>query len=105
MPRALARRQEAVLAGADPLAADLDDLAAADRVVQRAAADAVARLQHGHRVARVDEVAAAAQPGQAGADHDHVARRAAAAVRFPRVLAAAEAASVARAAAAAPTIA
>ena len=44
--------QRPVLRRPDPLAADLDDLAVADRLVEGAAADPVARLEHDGDAAR-----------------------------------------------------
>jgi hypothetical protein len=64
--------EDPVLARSDPLPADLDDLAAADRMVERPAPDPVARFEHDHRVPGLGEVAGGAQPGEARADHDDV---------------------------------
>ena len=68
------RRQlrEPVLGRADPLAADLDDLAVADLMVEHAPADAVTRLEH-HAVDPLGgELPRGRQPGQPGSDHDDV---------------------------------
>ena len=59
--------------GPDEGGAALGDLAAADRAVERAAADPVAGLEHDHRVARPGASSQGrGEAGEAGADHDHV---------------------------------
>ena len=54
--------------GPDELAADLADAPAADRAVQRAPADAVARLEHDDGAVGSDEGAGGGEPGEPGAD-------------------------------------
>ncbi len=49
-------------------AADLADVPAADRAVQRAPADAVARLEHDDAVPGGDERPGRGEPGEPGAD-------------------------------------
>ena len=61
-----------VLGRADPLAADLDDLAAAERVIERPTADPVTGFEHEYGVSGGLDLARRRQPGQAGADDDHV---------------------------------
>ena len=63
-----------MLGRADPLAADLDDLirVVADRVVEGAPADAVARLEDDDVEPRRLEIARGGQPREAGADDDDV---------------------------------
>ena len=58
--------------GPDEHAAELGVVAAAERVGEDAAADAVARLEHDHRAARRDDLARRREPGEPGADDDHV---------------------------------
>ena len=64
--------QHPVLGRADPLGADLDHLAVADRLVQRPAADPVAGLEHDRLAACGVQRAGRREPGEPGADHDHV---------------------------------
>ena len=64
--------EDAILARPHPLAADLDHLAVADGVVERAPADAVAGLEDRHRASGAAQVGGRAQPRQPGADHHHV---------------------------------
>ncbi len=66
--------EDVVLTGADPLPADLDHLAVAERMVERPAADSVACLEHDHRVAGVDEIRGGAQAREPGSDNDHIGR-------------------------------
>ena len=84
-PRA---RDDPILAGPDPLAADLDHLAATDRVVERPPADPVARLEHDDRMTGADKLSRRGQPREPGADdHDvHAPARAGPGAR-PRRLA------------------
>ena len=65
-------RREPVLGRPDPLAARLDDLAAADLLVERAPADAVARLEHHHALAGAGQVARGDEAREPGADDDYV---------------------------------
>jgi hypothetical protein len=64
--------EDAVLRRADVLAADLRDVPAAERRVERAPADAVARLEHDDGAVGGDESAGGGQAGEPGADHAHV---------------------------------
>src|SRR5204862_5607458 len=64
--------QDPVLRGPDPLAADLDDLAVPEIVVEGPPPDAVARLQHHERLPRLLQLPAGGQPGEPGADDDDV---------------------------------
>jgi hypothetical protein len=66
------QRREPVLGRADPRAARLEHLAIADLLVERAAADPVARLEHHHAPAGAGEVARRDQARQPGADDDYV---------------------------------
>jgi hypothetical protein len=52
------------------LPADLHYLATAELMVERATSDAIARLEHDHRVTGVDQVTGRAQAGQTRTDHD-----------------------------------
>ena len=61
-----------VLRRADELRAEVDDLAAGDRLVEHPPADAVARLEHRDRVPGARDLARRDEPGQAGADDDDV---------------------------------
>ena len=61
-----------VLGRPDPLPADLDDLAVPDVVVERAPADAVARLEHDRRRPAAPDGARRDQAGKPGADDDDV---------------------------------
>jgi hypothetical protein len=70
--KALGQRRDAVLGGADPLAAVVDRRPVGRRQRQRAAADPVAGLQHQHLGAARGQVAGRHQPGEPGADHHHV---------------------------------
>ena len=65
-------RQHAVLGRADPLSAELDDRAVGERVVEGAAADAVAGLQHEDAAALLLESARRGQAGEAGPDDDDI---------------------------------
>ena len=67
-PDRLREREDAVLGRADELAADLADVPAADRAVQRAPADAVARLEDDHLAVGGDEGAGGGEAGEPGAD-------------------------------------
>jgi hypothetical protein len=67
-PNRARQRGQPVLGRADPLAADLDDLAVAEFVVERPAAGAVARLEDHHRRARGGQLACRRQPGEPRAD-------------------------------------
>ena len=58
--------------GPDERAAELGVVAAAERVVEHAAADAVARLEHDHRAAGLHDLARGGEPGEARADDDDV---------------------------------
>ena len=71
-PELADQRDHPVLGRADPLGADLDHLAVADRLVQRPAADPVAGLEHDHVAAGGAQLAGRRQPGEAGADDDDV---------------------------------
>ncbi|HUZ84103.1 MAG TPA: hypothetical protein VMU66_05375, partial [Gaiellales bacterium] len=71
-PKRTGASEDPVLSRPDPLPADLHDLAGAERVVERAPADAIACLEHHHGVPRGDQVGRRRQPREAGADHDHV---------------------------------
>ena len=66
------QRQDPVLGRADPLGADLDHLAVADRLVERPAADPVARLEHDHVAAAGAQLARRREPGEPGPDDDHI---------------------------------
>ena len=66
------QRGQAVLRRADPLGAHLDDVPAADVLVQDPPADAVAGLHDDHGGAGRGRRARRGQPGQAGSDHDEV---------------------------------
>jgi len=61
-------REDAVLRRAGELAADLADVPGADRAVQRAPADAVARLEDDDGAAGGDEGPGGCKPGEPGAD-------------------------------------
>ncbi|MEX2208104.1 MAG: hypothetical protein WEF50_17900 [Myxococcota bacterium] len=63
----------ALVRRADVLRAQVED-GLADLAAQRPPADAVARLEHGHRQTRRDQPARRRKPGEAGADDDHVDR-------------------------------
>ena len=52
-PELFRQREDLCLTGADPLGADFDTLAARERGIQRASADAVGRLEDDHRQSRV----------------------------------------------------
>src|SRR5690606_22822107 len=67
-PQLVHQGEHRVLPGADPLAADLDRLAAGQRVVQEAAADPVPGLQDDRVVPVPDEVARRDQSRDARAD-------------------------------------
>lgn len=72
--------RHAILGGSDILAARFDDLPVTQRVVHHAAADAIASLEHQHRVTGPRDLPGGGQTGEAGANnHDvHGLRR----VRF-----------------------
>jgi hypothetical protein len=61
-----------VLRRPDELRAEVDDLAAGDRLVEHPAADAIARLQHRDGVPGASDLARGDQAGQPGAHDDHV---------------------------------
>jgi hypothetical protein len=63
---------DVTLGRADESPAALGNVTAADVVVEDAAPDALASLEHDHRMTGVDELAGGRQSGQPGADHDHV---------------------------------
>ena len=65
-------RGEPVLRGPDPLAANLDDLAVSDVVVEEPAAHPVAGFEHDHGCPAGCERAGGGEPGQARAHDDHV---------------------------------
>jgi hypothetical protein len=67
----LRERRDVVLSRSDVLAARLGDHVLGHVVVERAAAHAVARLEHAHLVARHRELARGGQAGQSGADDGH----------------------------------
>jgi hypothetical protein len=62
------QREDAVLRRADEIAADLGDVAAAEGAVERAAANAVARLEYDDRMARPHQRPGCREAGEAGAD-------------------------------------
>jgi hypothetical protein len=64
--------EHALLSRPDPLAADLDDLAAPERLVEGAAAHASARLDDERTGPGGHQLAGRGQARQAGAHHDHV---------------------------------
>ena len=64
--------EDPILRRADPLGTELDDLAVADRMVERPPADPLARLEHDHLAPRGGQLACRAEPGEAGADDDHL---------------------------------
>ena len=66
------QRQHPVLAGPDPLAAELDVLAALDVGVQDPAADPIACLQHRDRASGLADLLRRGEPREPGADDDHV---------------------------------
>jgi hypothetical protein len=61
-----------VLAGPDPLAAKLDDLAGAEGVVERAPTHSITRLEHDHGGPVTVQFPRRDEPSQAGADHRDV---------------------------------
>jgi hypothetical protein len=63
------QRAQPVMLVAHPLAAEIDRLPA-ERLRQRAAADAIARLDHRDRVAGLHELAGGGQTGQSRTDHE-----------------------------------
>jgi len=60
------------MTGAHPLAADLDHLAAAERLVEDPSAHPVAGLEHDDPLAGVDEAARGGEAREPRADHDDV---------------------------------
>ena len=64
--------REPVLRRADPLAAGLDHLPVADLLVERAAADALARLEHDRAPPGAAQVARGHEAREPGADDDYV---------------------------------
>ena len=82
----LGERQDARLAGADPLPAPLDDVTSADRVIERPAADAIPRLEHADCRARCVQLPRRRQPRQPRPDdrHVHLAIREPRKAVFPR---------------------
>ena len=73
-PELADQRQDPVLGRADPLAPDLDHLAVADRLVQGAPADPVARLEHADVAPGGAQRPGGAETRQAGPDHRYVYR-------------------------------
>ena len=71
-PELLGEREDVVLGRADEGGAALGDLAAADRAVERPAADPVSGLEHDHRAPRLVEPQRGGEAGEAGAHDDHV---------------------------------
>ena len=61
--------EQRVLSGPDPLAADLDDLAVADVVVEHSAADAIARFEDDAVDSALGQVKRGGEPRESGA-HD-----------------------------------
>ena len=66
------QRREPVLGGPDPLAADLDDVAVADVLVQHPPADALARFDDQYLHPRGDGRTSRRQAGEAGPDDDEI---------------------------------
>ncbi len=71
-PQLGGKGREAVLAGADPLPAELHHLAIADRLVEHPAPDPVAGLHHEYLAARRGQLARGHEPGQPGAHHNEL---------------------------------
>jgi hypothetical protein len=67
-PELSGERRDPLLGRPDPLAADLDHLAVADLLVEQAAADAVARLEHDRPLAGGGNPAGGDKPGEARSD-------------------------------------
>ena len=66
------QRRDPVLSRADPLAADLNHLAIADRLVQQSPADALAGLEHQDRPACRRELPGGRQAGKPGPHDDDI---------------------------------
>ena len=71
-PQLARQRGQTVLRGPDPLTPDLDDVAAADVLVEHPAADAIAGLHDDHGRPGVRRGTGRRQAGQAGPDHHQV---------------------------------